>query len=119
MTDITRRGTRDYDEATASKVIGVFRNLYRPGHGVQVDDLAFATGVPGRTVRQIMTDADSNGAGFVLTGGDDGYEIAEYQEDAEALTRRLLATARTLLERVERREAATEKLPLRQRGLFS
>jgi hypothetical protein len=122
MTDITRRGSREYDDATRDKVLHAFMRLVGKGKGVQVEDLAIASGVPGRTCRQVMADHDSaplNGIVLVLTGGDDGYELATYAEDMDVLTKRLRAQALSLMERVQRREAAAKSLPVRQRGLFS
>ena len=118
MTDITRSGSRDYDANVRSKVIGAFLQMTQAAHGkgIQVDDLAARAGVPGRTVRQIMTDAD--GVDFVLGGGDDGYRVAEYREDASALDRRLLNQAKTIMVRLERRESLIQLLPIRQESLF-
>jgi hypothetical protein len=117
MTDITRSGRRDYDDLVRARVIDTFVRLSRNGErAVQVDDIAGVSGVPGRTIRQIMTDAD--GSSFVLGGGDEGYCIAQYAEDADALTQRIENQANTMLERVARRKQAAVRLARRQNSLF-
>lgn len=115
-TDITRRGSRDYDNQQHDRVIAAFHQLCRNGNAIQVEDLAHMSRVPGRTVRQIMTDAD--GVEFLLGGGDEGYRIAEWQEDAAVLTRRLRSQAFTLMERVQRREQAERNMQQRQTSLL-
>lgn len=113
MTDLTRSGSRDYDDKQHDRVISTFKHMCSIGAvPVQAEELARICGMGGRTVRQIITDAD--GIEFLLGGGDDGYSIATYREDAAALTRRIKAQAMTMLERVQRRELAQETLERRQ-----
>lgn len=117
MTDLTRSGSREYDEKAHDRVIATFTHLCSIGAApVQAEDLARMCGMGGRTVRQILADAD--GIEFLLAGSDDGYAIAEFAEQAESFTRRIKAQAFTMMERVRRREDAQEKLFRRQPVLF-
>ena len=117
MTDITRSGSREYDDKQRTAVLHAFYMLAGAMGSVNVDQLADASGVHGRTVRQIMVDAD--GVDFLLAGGDEGYSIAEYREDAEAYSDRLRHTAVSLMERLSKREQYARKVPVRQHSLFA
>lgn len=102
--DITRRGRRDYTEAEADAV-AAYMLAYCVGAAAAqtAADIASRLGMDGRTVRQIVSDLD--GVAFLVGGGDEGWFVAEYAEDAEGMTRRLQATAAALSARVERRAA--------------
>lgn len=109
MTDITRSGSRVYSPADRAHVIAVFNRLVRTGGTpIPVDALAATTGRPGRTVRQIMVDAD--GVEFLLKGGDKGYDVAKTYEEAKPYIARLKSQATTMLERVHRVEAYARRM---------
>src|SRR5262245_57317864 len=101
-TDITRRGSREYSSDEYSKVVQSLRDAIC---SLNTDELAKITGIPGRTVRAVISAAD--GVEFVLAGGDEGYRIAARAEETDALNARLESQARKMLERVARRKAFT------------
>lgn len=109
--DITRRGENSYDSGQWAAVIECLR---RATTYLTTVDIAQKTGIPGRTVRAILSDAD--GVEFLLAGGDDGYKVAAIGEEGDSLTARLSSQVTTMLARLERRR----KFPLsrRQEGLF-
>lgn len=80
------------------------------------EDAVLATGIPGRTVRAILSDAD--GVEFVLRLGDGGIGIATCVEEAAHGTASLDSHARTLGERVSRRRSYTEANLPRVQGLL-
>ena len=115
--DITRSGSQSYTPEQAALVLRVFTGHVGHGGAIKVADLAARCNLDGRTVRQIVTDRD--GEDYLLGGGDEGYYVATEADDADGLTNRLEATARTTLRRVERRRRyAAQFLPRRQPQLF-
>ncbi len=100
-------GGRAFSAAQYQRVVHVLQQY--PDRSWKVADLTDATGVPGRTVREIVSQAD--GAAFVL-GGDatKGYRLAVNAEDALRATLRLASQAQRMTERVRRRDALSRKM---------
>lgn len=91
--------------------------LLRERQQITVEEVSQRTGVPGRAVREIVSVAD--GVEFLLGGGgNDGYELATYQEDAKRITARLESQAKRMMERVARRKIKMEELVQNQPSLF-
>jgi len=117
-TDATRTGSR---EATPEQRADLVQTLKRRhvglGARVTVEDLAAQTGIPGRTIRAIVSEAD--GVEFCVGGGDEGLYLAESFEEAEGMTGRLFSQAMRMRERAQRRlEYARKNLPRRQGQLI-
>jgi hypothetical protein len=94
-------GSAEYTEAQYALVVGTFKRL--AAHGpVTALALHQATGVPGLTLRQIMSQAD--GVDFLLGGsGADGYQIANDAAEATRLTQRFGSQVRKMAGRIQRR----------------
>jgi len=99
-------GSGTYSDAEYQRVVDAFRRAEWP---VTVADLHAASGVPGRTVRQIMSDAD--GVEFVLGGtGSDGYRPAADPADARRLSQRFSSQVVKMMDRLARRDALARTL---------
>lgn len=103
-------GSREYDWRQSEPVLAAIRNASH-GAPVTVEDLVAHTGVAGRTIRQILSDADGV---HLLLGGGAGYFIAEFADDADSLTNALKSQIATMTARVERRDRYGLALPRRQ-----
>lgn len=110
-------GAVDYTPQQARRVLADLA-VYEGAHRrTTVEQISERTGVAGRTVRQILSDAD--GVTVLLAGDDAGVYVAAYAEDADRLTRRLESQARRMNERAERRRGyADRELPRRQGALL-
>lgn len=95
-------GGRDYSPAQYRLVVDAIKAI-PDGHAVTVELVSNATGVPGRTVREVISAAD--GVDILLGGEGNGYRRATCPSDAERLTRRYESQVRRMAERVERRRA--------------
>lgn len=96
-------GSGTYSDAEYQRVVEAFRRAEWP---VTVAGLHAASGVPGRTVRQIMSDAD--GVEFILGGtGSDGYRPAADPADARRLSQRFSSQVGKMTARLVRRERLT------------
>jgi len=102
----------DWRELNAVKSTLLTTEIRRPLTVAQIDDL---THIPGRTVRQIVSDLDA--IEFML-GGTRGYFVAEYLEDTESLTRALQSQYDSMGRRLERRRRFALYLPHRQGMLW-
>ena len=100
-------GWRDYTPEQYTRVVEAVR---RDGAAaaVTVAQVSEATGIPGRTVREIVSDAD--GVEFVLGGSGNGYQIATSPADAERITARILSQASRMRDRARRRMKAAANL---------
>lgn len=107
-------GGRGYDWRDLAVVRDILSHT-TPRAALTVEDIHLATGVLGRTVRQIVSDID--GLDFLL-GGTDGYFVSEYQEDAAPLTHALQSQVDTMRFRLDRRTGFAPRLPRRQDSLF-
>lgn len=114
-TDITRTGSPEYTVRERRLVVDEFLRLTSSGKSTHVDELSRVIGARGRTARQIVVDRD--GIDY-LVGEDDGYTRTEWREEGDSMTRRLRATADSLMERVRRREQYALQLPVRQQVLL-
>jgi hypothetical protein len=104
LTDVTRRGRRGYSLAEKRRVLASARSLGKDGAWFHQDAICAATQLEGRTVRQILIDAEKESL-LKLDLGNRGYRLVESYSDAQAGSRRLLATANALLKRVARHRA--------------
>jgi hypothetical protein len=96
-------GSREYSEEQYALVVETFLVQDAP---VTVAQLHAVTGVPGRTVRQIMSAAD--GVAFVLGGSSqDGYRRATDPAEARRLSQQLGSQVRTMSARLARRDQLT------------
>lgn len=107
-------GGRTYDVRELTLVRAMLLGTTRDAP-LTVEEIHLATGVPGRTVRQIVSDID--GVDFLL-GGTDGYFVCEYLEDGAALTHSLRSQVDTMHGRLERRLGFGPQLPRRQGTLW-
>lgn len=89
-------GARSFDDDQYRRVVEAIRR----GSGT-VEQITLATGVPGRTVREIVSAAD--GVDILLGGDGNGYRLAETREDSERLSSRLESQAQRMYARVARR----------------
>ena len=92
-------GGSEYTADQYGKVVAFLEEQTRM---VTAEDICSATGVGGRTVRAILSDAD--GVDFVLILGDGGYGVASSIDEVEPGSRRLASQARRMAERAERRD---------------
>lgn len=100
--DITRRGARDFDYEMCLYVASELEGHHvGEENRIAMAEFAERLGIDGRTIRAIIRELD--GRAFVVAGGDNGLYIATAREQARKYTRRLQATARSYLERAERR----------------
>jgi len=122
------RGSKQYTPEQYEAVRRVLAECRGPRQATTQKHISELTRVPSRTVREIISDLDGGDDGVVAYtggtygGGSTGDERAVYfavvVEEAEAYTRRLQAERDSRQERIERREAATRRLPRHQGGLF-
>ncbi len=98
-------GSRSFDPDQRRAVVQALLAASGP---LSVEELADLTGVPGRSVRAIVSAAD--GESFVL-GGDmrGGYVVAATLEDAERLSRRLGSQIREMARRLARRRGLARR----------
>ncbi len=85
------------------------------GQALTVESIVDATGIHGRTIRQILSDID--GLDFLL-GGTDGYFVCEYADESFGLTHMLQSQVETMHRRLARRTAFAPRLPLLQGRLW-
>lgn len=109
-------GGRTYTAAQGRSLSAALKLHEGPTQAVTVEELAMATGVNGRAVRQFLSDYD--GVWFLLGGGDDGYFVCEWADDGDGFTRRVASQIKTMQERVDRRRQYAGTLPRKQEGLF-
>lgn len=103
------QGSRTYKAADYQRVVQALRRLPE-GRVVTVVELSQMSGVAGRAVRNIISDAD--GVDLLLGGdGNGGYQLARSAGEAERLTLRLASQANRMSQRVRRRSDMA-------RGLF-
>lgn len=101
-------GSAEYDPAQYALVVRTFKRL--AAHGpVTALALHQATGVPGLTLRQIMSAAD--GVDFLLGGsGAVGYQLASDAAEATRLTQRFGSQVRKMAGRIQRRRRMARAL---------
>src|SRR5580765_25973 len=107
-------GSRDFDPQERQRVVAAVRTA-AASKPLTVEDLVARTGVAGRTVRAILSVVDGD---ELLLGGTRGYFVADYAEDAAALTGALRSQVASMSARLERRERAAQHLPRRQEQLL-
>lgn len=99
-------GSAEYSQDQYVRVVAAFLGQAGPVTALELHRL---TGVPGLTVRQIMSAAD--GVDFLLGGsGADGYRRASSPEDAARLTARFRSQIGRMAARAERRQAFVERM---------
>ncbi len=113
-------GGREYSAMDYQRVVRELRQFTGRTHAVRTEDFvrsASLAGLEPRTIRAILSDAD--GTDLVIVEDEGGtIFVAEYADETEAKTHRLLAQAKSLAERAERRrQFAESKLPRRQMAL--
>lgn len=113
MTYVTRSqgvhgsGARAYSPEQYQRVVGVILAL-PDGEAITVEALSAKTGISGRSVREIVSQAD--GVDFLLGGEGNGYRRALTAADARRLTARYESQAKRMQERSERRAAMATRL---------
>lgn len=96
-------GSRTYTEAQHQAVCAYLRAL-PPGSYVTVEAMDHATGVPGRTIREIVRACDA--VDFLLGGTDTkGYSLARDQGEARRKTAKFRSQARRMTARADQRDA--------------
>lgn len=116
--DTRGSGSREYKPEQYERIVQVMRD-HHTGRKAKTtyESISHATGIYGRTLRQIMADAD--GREFVLATGDEGVWVAESYDEARGGTGRFFSQARRMRERAERREEyAQANLPRIQGSLL-
>jgi len=113
--DATRIGGSNYAQAEVREVMAAIRGATSTAALTQAE-LAFSTGVPGRTVRSILSDCDGNG--FVVSKTPQGMYVCRYADEAEVYTRYLDRHWRSERDRVVRRKDFQRSMPRRQLNLF-
>jgi hypothetical protein len=103
-------GSRDYDWRQAEQVLAVIHGVRRAAP-LTVSDLVARTVVPGRTVRQILSDADGE---QLLLGAATGYFDCDVADDGDSLTAAFRSQRATMSARVDRRDRFALRLPRRQ-----
>ena len=116
-------GNREADEALTHRVqLYIEANLDGKAQARHTSEICLDLAIGGRELRAATHALDgttgSDGRPLVITSGDLGIYRARYAEEALAGTRRMEAQARRMLERVSRRQAATEELPRLQGALL-
>jgi|SRR5215831_946874 len=113
--DATRIGGQQYTGNEVREVMQALQHTYyaRP---LNTASIAIQTGVPGRTIRQIVSDLD----GRVMLVGKraSGMFVCHYADEAAEYTTALDKHWRSERERVRRRRAFSENLPRRQGMMF-
>lgn len=89
-------GSRDYRPQQVAPVVAALLDGC-----ATVAAISARTGIPGRTVRTIISDHD--GGDFLLGGDGNGYQLAGAAQDAERLTRRLQHQVDNMTRRIVRR----------------
>lgn len=100
-------GTRIYSPEQYRRVVGVILAL-ADGETITVENLSAETGIPGRSVREIVSAAD--GIDVLLGGDGNGYRRALDAADAQRLTLRFDSQARRMRERSDRRQRMAASL---------
>ena len=98
-----------------ARVIAQMREHVGRSNRTTLDDLTAQTGVPGRTIRAILSVAD--GKDFLLVMTQSLLYVAEFQDEAEHTTRQLRSRARKMNARADRRDVLAQGLS-RQQGSF-
>ena len=96
-------GGRGYSPAQYAAVVEAVKRVGGYGEALTVERISDATGIAGRTVREVLSAAD--GVDVLLGGDGQGYRLAADPSDAERLTLRYESQLRRMAERVERRRA--------------
>ena len=109
------QGTRAYTPAQRSAVVAALRSHVGPDRAVKVAALAAEAGVPGRTVRQLLSDVD--GQEMLLAGGNEGVWVASLPDEAEEFTRRMESQIGAMAERVRRRRRLARRFDKTQRRM--
>jgi hypothetical protein len=100
-------GRRDFDPRQYRRVVDMITAM--DNETLTVEDVSRETGVPGRAVREIVSQAD--GVEFLLGGDGNGYRLATDAADAARLTQRFLSQAGKMHERAGRRSKYAATLP--------
>lgn len=109
-------GPRNYSEKEYHEIVELLATRVGSSKGLSLDAISQLTGVSGRTVRQIVGDAD--GQEFLIAHTPEEWLfVAECLEDAEALTKKLESQIGSMQTRVDRRKLF-EGLPAVQGKLF-
>jgi len=113
--DATRIGGQQYGNAEVREVMQSLQHTTyaRPLNNASI---ALQTGVPGRTIRQIVSDLD--GRVMLIGKRSSGMFVCHYADEAAEYTGALDKHWKSERERVRRRRAFTENLPRRQGLMF-
>ena len=109
---ISGSGKRGYTEAQYWIVVDCIKA--NAVEGITVSDVARKTGISGRTLRDIVSDAD--GREFVLGGAGNKYRVAFDMLSVKRLHMRWRASMKTLNLRIIRRDHYLKKYGLGMRG---
>ena len=114
--DATRIGGQQYSNADVREVSQALKETTRllP---INVASIALGTGVPGRTVRQIVSDLD--GRVMLIGKRSGGLFVCHVADEADDYTTSLERHWRSERERVARRRSFAERLPRQQQPLFA
>lgn len=110
-------GGRSYTAGQGRALSAVLQQHVGCRNATTVEALSDVTGVGGRAVRQFLSDYD--GVWFLIGGGDDGYYVCEWADEAAAFSRRIRSQVKTMQDRLCRRESFGGTLPAMQHGLFA
>lgn len=113
--DATRIGGQAYSGAELREVTEALKPSTRLLPST-VAAIALSTGVPGRTVRQVVSDMD--GRVMLIGKRNNGLYVCHYADDGDEYTTALERHWRSERERVRRRKLFAGRLPRWQRTLF-
>ena len=113
--DATRIGGQQYTQAEVREVTGTLQFATRllP---LTTASIALSTGVPGRTVRQVISDMD--GRVMLVGKRHNGLYVCQFADEADEYTVALERHWRSERDRVRRRRHFAARLSRRQQQLF-
>lgn len=114
--DATRIGGQQYTQREVREVLDSLRGTDRNAP-VNIASIALGTGVPGRTVRQIISDMD--GRVMLVGKTQDGLFVCHYADEGFSYTSALRRHWRSERARERNREAFSTDLPRMQHTLFA
>lgn len=117
-TDSTRSGSQIYRPRDVDEVFACLEQA-GPRSPISNADIEAATGVQGRTIRQIIADHSGVDHPVVCKAGASGFYLPQSYEDCEPTWRATERAIRSAQQRLEREKTwAAKNLERRQFGLF-
>jgi len=114
--DATRIGGQAYTNSDVRQVSAYLKETSRL-QPMNVASIALGTGVPGRTIRQIVSDLD--GRVMLIGKRQGGLYVCHVADESDEYTTALERHWRSERERVQRRRSFATKLPRWQQQMFA